>query len=95
MYPQVEECSIENTEPRSMLLVGLGKLVQIRVQQRPTAPHWQLKWRPLPRLNIKMVFPGMVIPDKYKTVVRPSYFYNTDSYTGKTTYLYWDGLQDI
>ena len=27
---------------------------------------------------------------KYKTVVRPSYLYNGNSYTGKTTSLYWD-----
>ena len=31
--------------------------------------------------------------DKDKTVVRPSYLYNGNTYTGKTTSLYWDGPQ--
>ena len=44
-----------------------------------------------PRLNIKTVF----IRDGYfhvksKTVARPSYLWHRDSYTGKSTYLYWD-----
>ena len=35
-------------------------------------------------------FPGMVIP--IVKVLRPSYLYNGNAYTGKTTFLYWDGL---
>ena len=32
---------------------------------------------------------------KDKTVMRPSYLYNGNPYTGKTAYLYWDNPQDI
>ena len=31
--------------------------------------------------------------DKDRTVTRRSYFYNGNSYTGKTAIAYWDGLQ--
>ena len=52
-------------------------------------------WRPGPRFNIKTVFfryGDTHIKDK--TVARPSYLYNCDPYTGKTTSLYWDSLLD-
>ena len=44
-------------------------------------------------LNIKLV-PGTDFHDKDKTVMRPSYLYNGNPYTGKNTSLYWDGPQD-
>ena len=45
-----------------------------------------------PRLNIKTVFPRYGDSHvKDKTVMRPSYLSHGDPYTGKTTYLYWDG----
>ena len=50
--------------------------------------------RPGSRLNIKTVFPRY--GDSYakdKTVARPSYLWHGDPYTGKTTFLYWDGPQ--
>ena len=51
--------------------------------------------QPGPCLNIKTVFPGMdIFHDQIKTVVRPSYLYNGDSYTVKTTSLYKGGPLD-
>ena len=47
---------------------------------------------PGPRLNIKSVSPSYGdFRVKDKTVARPSYLRHGDYYTGKTTYLYWDG----
>ena len=53
---------------------------------RPSRPH----------LNIKTIFPGMVISIiKRRWVVRPSYLYNGNAYTGKTVSLYWNGPRSI
>ena len=44
-----------------------------------------------PCLNIKAIFPKYGDSRvKDKTVVRPSYLWHGDPYTGKTTSLYWD-----
>ena len=51
---------------------------------------------PEPCLNIKDVFPSYGdFPVKDKTVARPSYLWHGDTHTGKTTYLYWDGHQNL
>ena len=47
-------------------------------------------------VKMNMVFPGMDGFFHYndKPVLRPSYhLYDRNSYTGKMTYLYWDGPQ--
>ena len=54
--------------------------------------HW-FSQRLGPRLNEKTVFPGMGFHCKYMTVVRQSFIYNGNSYTGNTTSLYWDSPQ--
>ena len=41
-----------------------------------------------PRFNIKTAYVGIDYKDK--TVVRSSYHYNGNSYTGRQAYLYWD-----
>ena len=49
------------------------------------------EYAPRPRLNIKTVFPRYGVSHvKDKAVVRPSYLWHGDPYTGKTTSLYWD-----
>ena len=48
-------------------------------------PDMSSKVVPGPLLNIKMVFLGIG-----SSIMRPSYLYNGNRYTGKTTSLYWD-----
>ena len=54
-------------------------------------PQWSLG----PYLNMKTVFPSHAWDFHYrnKTVVRPSYLYDENSYTSKAIHLYWDGPQ--
>ena len=49
------------------------------------------KWNSMPRFNIKTLS-YKYIDSHYKdeTVVKPSFHYKGDSYTGKTIYLYWN-----
>ena len=49
--------------------------------------------RPGPRLNIKTAFPryGKEKKVKEKKVAKLSYLEHGDPYTGKKTFLYWDG----
>ena len=52
--------------------------------------------RPGPLLNIKTIFPRYGDSHvKDKMVSQPSYLKHGDTYTGKTTSLYWDGPQII
>ena len=46
-----------------------------------------------PGLTIKTIFPSMGISIIKIRRLRPSYLYNGNSYTSKTTSLYWDGQQ--
>ena len=49
--------------------------------------------KPGSHLNIKTVFPGILI---YIIIIRRSWdLYNGNSYTGKTTFLYWVGPPDL
>ena len=50
--------------------------------------------KPGPRFNISTIFSLVRISIKDKTVVRPSYLYNGNPYTGKAKYFYWDGPRD-
>ena len=43
-----------------------------------------------PRFNLNMAFPCMGFHFKHSMVVRPSYLYDQNSYTGKTTSIYWN-----
>ena len=43
-----------------------------------------------PCLNIKILFPSMGIPI---IIIRPSYLYDWNAYTGNMVSLYWDSLQ--
>ena len=53
-----------------------------------------LRWGPGPHLNIKTVFSRYRnFHYEYKMVVRLSYIYNGNSYTGKMTSLYWASTQ--
>ena len=70
---------------------NLHLVESFRVPQRLCLIYW--KQTPGPRLNIKTVFPGLGFHYKVKTVVRPFYLYNGNSYAGKTASLYWDGPQ--
>ena len=45
---------------------------------------------PLPGLDIKTVFPKYGDPRDDNTVEKSNYLYNGDTYSGKTTSLYWD-----
>ena len=77
-------------------------------QEQPTVMHLNILsflneadkqtagWSPGPHLNIKTIFPRYGDSHvKDKAVVRLSYLYYGDPYTGKTTSLYWDGPQLI
>ena len=59
----------------------------------PGHSHCHLGNNPGPYLNIKKVFPGIGVSIiKNKTVMRLSYLYNGNSYTGKMASIFWDGL---
>ena len=72
---------------QSPLWSGTGSLVMSIVPDQ-RCNHNHEEYRAL--LNIKTVFRLWDFHYKDKTVVRPSYLYNGNPYTGDT-YLYWDG----
>ena len=76
--------------------ITLLKLIPYHPGDNELSHIWILICTPLtvesgPHLNIKMVFTGMeIFHYKDKMVMKPSYLYNGNPYTGKTASLNWD-----